>query len=125
MKVNDVNCEALIDTGCTKCIVHVSLCSRWKGENVSVMTVSGESYECMGTGMVQLQLVTGVSVSMSALVVPSKPLDLGFILGMNGIAALQGVRTCSPNDVRFGITEVRLQQLQRLTHQTLITGILE
>ena len=89
------------------------------------MTVSGESYECMGTGMVQLQLVTGVSVSMSALVVPSKPLDLGFILGMNGIAALQGVRTCSPNDVRFGITEVRLQQLQRLTHQTLITGILE
>ena len=57
MKVKDVNSEALIDSGCRKCIVYVSLCSRWK-ENISVMTVSGESYKCMVTEMVQLQLAS-------------------------------------------------------------------
>lgn len=53
--------------------------------------------------MVQLQLASSVSVSVSVLVVPSKPLNNGFILGMNGITALHGVRVRSPNDVRFGI----------------------
>ncbi|KAK4294952.1 hypothetical protein Pmani_032459 [Petrolisthes manimaculis] len=103
-----MDCETLVDTGCTRCIAHVSLCSQWTRENVSVRTVSGEFYECMGTGVVQVQLPSGVSVSLNVIVVPSKPLNFDFILGMNGITALHGVRVCSPRDVRFGIEEVGL-----------------
>ena len=54
--LNGVNCDALIDTGCTKCIVHASLCSRWTRENVSVTTVSGERYKCLGTSWIQAGL---------------------------------------------------------------------
>ncbi len=105
--VDGVNCDALVDTGCTQCIAHVSVCSRWTRGNVSVRTVSGEHYLCMGTGVVQVQLLSGVSVSVSVLVVSSKPLNFDFILGMNGIGALHGVTVSSPNEVRFGIEEVQ------------------
>lgn len=107
MTVNGVSTEALIDTGSTKCIAHVSLCPHWSKENVEVVTVSGESYQCMGTGVVQVQLASGMSVSVSAIIVPSKPLNFGFILGMNGITALGGVTVCSPKDIRFGAEEVQ------------------
>ena len=107
MTVNDVKCETLIDTGCTKCIVHMSLCAQWTKEKVSVITLSGEPYKCVGTGTVLVQLSSGVSVSVSAIVVPYKPLNFSFILGMNGIAALRGVKVYSPSDVRFGIEEVQ------------------
>ena len=95
LNVNDVNCEALVDTGSTKCIAHVSLCSRWTAERVNVVTVSGESYECMGSGVVQVCLASGVSVPVSVVVASSMPLNFAFILGMNGITALHGVRVRS------------------------------
>lgn len=105
LNINDVNCEALVDTGSTKCIAHVSLCSSWTKERVNVVTVSGESYECMGSGVVQVCLASGVSVPVSVVVVSSKPLNFAFILGMNGITALRGVRVRSPTDVVFGLEE--------------------
>ena len=53
--------------------------------------------------MVQVQLPSGVSVYVGAIVVASKPLDFDFILGMNGVRSLRCVRVCLPNDVWFGI----------------------
>ena len=76
--VNGVNCDVLIDIGCTKCIVHASLSSRWIRENVSVTTVSGERSKCLGTSEVKIQLHSGGSVSVSELVVPFKPLNYEF-----------------------------------------------
>ena len=105
--VNGVSADALVDTGCTKCIVHVSLCPRWKRDNVNVTTVSGERYQCMGTSEVQIQLFSGACVTVSALVVPFKPLDYDFILGMNCVRALHGVTVNSSEDVRFGVEECR------------------
>lgn len=70
---------------------------------MSLTTVSGERYWCMGSGKVNIQLLSGVTVTVSALVVSSKPLDCDFILGMNGVKALKGVTVNSPNDVRFGV----------------------
>ena len=103
--VNGVNCDALVDTGCTKCIVHASLCSRWTRENVNVTTVSGERYKCLGTSEVQIQLHSGASVTVSALVVSFKPLNYDFILGMNCVMALHGVTVSSSRKVRFGIED--------------------
>ena len=106
--VNGVSADALVDTGCTKCIVHVSLCPRWKRDNVNVTTVSGERYQCMGTSEVQIQLFSGACVTVSALVVPFKPLDYDFILGMNCVSALHGVTVNSSEDVRFALRNVGL-----------------
>lgn len=96
--VNDVSCDALIDTGCSKGIVHAPLCSRWT-------TVSGERLECMGSGEVKVKLLTGASVTVGVPVVPFKPLNYDFILGMNCVRALHGVTVRSAYDVRFGIEE--------------------
>lgn len=63
LTINGMDCETLVDTGCTRCIAHVSLCSQWTRENVSVRTVSGEFYECLGTGVVQVRLPSGLLVS--------------------------------------------------------------
>ena len=103
--VNGVNCDAFIDTGCTKCIVHAPLCSQWTRESVNVTTVSGERYQCMGTSQVRVQLRSGASATVSALVVPFKPLHYDFILGMNCVRALHGVTVRSSRDVYFGIEE--------------------
>lgn len=103
--VNDVNCDALIDTGCTKSIVHAPLCSRWTKGNVCVTTVSGERFQCVGSGEVQVKLLSGAFVTVSALVVPFKPLNYDFILGMNCVRALHGVTVRSATDVRFGIED--------------------
>lgn len=106
MFVNGVNCNALVDTGCTRCIIYAPLCAQWKKENINVTTVSGERYQCMGTSSVHIQLFSGESVIVSALVVPFKPLNYDFILGMNCIIALQGVTVYSCDNVHFGIENI-------------------
>ncbi|MPC95125.1 hypothetical protein E2C01_090321 [Portunus trituberculatus] len=59
----------------------------------------------MGSGVVKVCLASGVSVHVSVVVASSKPLNFAFILGMNGITALHGVRVCSQTDVVFGLEE--------------------
>lgn len=77
-----------------------------KKENINVTTVSGEHYQCMGTSSVSIQLFSGASVTMSALVVTFKPLNYDFILGMNCVMALHGVTVYSCDNIYFGIENV-------------------
>ena len=107
LAVDGVSCEALVDTGCTKSIAHVSLCSNWRRQVVSVTTLSGEWHQCEGTGKVHVQLPSGAAVSVDVLVVASRPLNFDFILGMNGVEALQGVTVRAADNVRFGIEEIQ------------------
>lgn len=103
LKVSGVPCEALVDTGCTQSIAHVSVCRRWNKRRVSVTTVSGQRHWCEGTGVVDVTLQSGHTVSMDVLVVAQKPLGFSFILGMNGVNAMKGVTVYSCTDIRFGI----------------------
>ncbi|KAG0722270.1 hypothetical protein GWK47_044791 [Chionoecetes opilio] len=59
----------------------------------------------MGMGEVHVQLLSGPSVTMSALVMRTRPLGFDFVMGMNGIHALRGVTVRSLDDVKFGIEE--------------------
>ncbi|MPC58707.1 hypothetical protein E2C01_052714 [Portunus trituberculatus] len=70
-----------------------------------MVTVSREPYECMGSGVVQVCLASGVSVPMSVVAISSKPLNFAFILSMNGITALHDIRVRSQTDVLFGLEE--------------------
>ncbi|KAG0699585.1 hypothetical protein GWK47_002949 [Chionoecetes opilio] len=81
------------------------MCSRWKKVNVSMTTMRGERCECMGMGEVHVQLLSGPSVTMRALVMRTRPLGFDFVMGMNGINALRGVTVRSLDNVKFGIEE--------------------
>ncbi|KAG0723101.1 hypothetical protein GWK47_043274 [Chionoecetes opilio] len=102
MWVNGVLTTALVDTGSSRCIAHVSCCSLWKQEVVSVLTVSHKEYFCKGTGIVRLHLSNGVSADVDVLVVDSTPFGFPFIHGMNGIGALGGATVTVERLVRFG-----------------------
>ncbi|MPC30392.1 hypothetical protein E2C01_023655 [Portunus trituberculatus] len=101
MWVNGVLTTALVDTGCSRCIAHVSCCSSWKHEVVSILTVSGKEYFCKGMGIVNLHLNNGKAVSVDVLVVETTPLGFPFILGMNGIVALGGATVDEERRVRW------------------------
>lgn len=103
--VDEVSCGALVDTGCTKGIVHVSMCFRWTRKDMCVTTVSGERYSCQGTSVVRVQLPSGVHAFVEVLVVSTRPLNFNFILGMNGVRAFRGVTVRTPSDVQFGVDE--------------------
>ena len=102
LSVDGAACDALLDTGCSLCVAHVSVCRNWSRDAVSVMTVSGDRYWCEGTGVVEVRSQSGDAVSVRVLVVSRKPLGFEFILGMNGVSALGGVAVSAENHVRFG-----------------------
>ena len=102
--VNGANLAALVDSGCTRTLVHESVCRRWRGGAVRVVTVSGEQLECAGTSDVSIA-VSSCAVEVSALVVRERPLGFGVILGMDAIQALGGVTVRSPCEVRFACEE--------------------
>ena len=102
LQVNGVHCDALVDTGCTKSIAHISVCQKWNKRKVSVTTVSGQQHWCEGTGQVNVALQSGHTATVDVLVVTQRPLGLPFILGMNGVDAMNGVTVSSSRSVRFG-----------------------
>ena len=109
LEVNNTQCEALVDTGCTQSIAHASVCQRWDKRRVSVVTVSGQRHWCEGTGRVDVTLHSGHTASIDVLVVAQKPLGFPFVLGMNGVDALNGVTICNSSDIRFGIEQQAVQ----------------
>ena len=95
-------CLALIDSGCSHCIVHAPYCASWTMKTVDVMTVSGERQRCEGVGRVKLRVGNGSSVVVDVYVVDFKPLGFEFILGINGISALGGVTILPSLATLFG-----------------------
>ena len=80
-----------MDSGCSQCICDVTCCDRWRRWHVAVETIDGQRMRCLGTGTVQLRVQDVGEVSVDV-VVDRSPLGFKFILGMNGITALGGVR---------------------------------
>ena len=71
-----------------------------------MITLSGERYVCDGRGKVTVQTMSGALIELDVLVSARKPLNFSFILGMNGVRALQGVSVSASNAVNFGIDAV-------------------
>ena len=92
--------KVLVNTGCSRCVAHVSCCKKWRKEDVAILTISGEEQRCEGTGVVSLGLDNGASVDMG-----DKPLGFPFVLGMNGVTALGRVSVNAHRQVRFGVED--------------------
>uniref|UniRef100_A0A5S6QCD8 RNase H domain-containing protein n=1 Tax=Trichuris muris TaxID=70415 RepID=A0A5S6QCD8_TRIMR len=102
VKVNGLYRRALVDSGCTKCIVHTSCCDSWRERRINVTTISGELLRCIGTASVRLQPSEESQATVQAIVTDRKPLDFDLIIGMGGITALGGVSIGRQGEVRFG-----------------------
>ncbi|XP_043217877.1 uncharacterized protein LOC122379609 [Amphibalanus amphitrite] len=70
------------------------------------MAVNGSRLPSSGVTEVAVQLKSGgPAVTLSAVVVPDKPLGVDMLVGMTGIAALGGVTVRAADDVVFGASE--------------------
>ena len=97
--------KVLVDTGCLRCVAHISCCKKWRKEDVAILTISGEEQRCEGTGVVHLRLDNGASVDVKVFVVSDKPLGFPFVLGMNGVTAFGGVSVNAHRQVQFGLED--------------------
>ena len=102
-------CLALVDSGCSHCIVLAPYCASWTRKSADVMTVSGQRQRCEGVGRVKLRVCNGSSVVVGVYVVDFKPLGFVFILGINGISALGSVTILPSLATRFGSTNTDKQ----------------
>jgi len=93
---------ALVDSGCSQCIVYEPCCVPWQRKNVSVVTFNGQKQNCEGVGHIRLQVRDGDSVEVDAFVTNFKPLAFECVLRLNGYKSLAGVTILPPLDVRFG-----------------------
>ena len=91
ISVDGAICLALIDSGCSHCIVHAPYCASWTRKRADVVTVSGQRQRCEDVGRVKLCVGNGSPLVVDVYVVDFKPLGFEFILGINGISALGGV----------------------------------
>lgn len=85
ISVDGVMRTALVDSGCSRCIIYEPCCASWERRSVSVVTVGGQKQCCEGVGRICLQVHEDKSVGVDALVVNFKPLGFECILGVNGI----------------------------------------
>ncbi|XP_043201309.1 uncharacterized protein LOC122370107 [Amphibalanus amphitrite] len=63
--------------------------------------MSGDEFQCTGSGSADVVTVTGQRARVSVLVVSERPLGVELIIGMSGISSLGGVSVQSPSQVRF------------------------
>ena len=54
--------------------------------------MNGQMMRCAGTGKVRIRTSEGAEVDVNVLVVHERPLGFEFILGMNALTALGGVK---------------------------------
>lgn len=104
MLVDGRPCVALIDTGCSCCLVYKPLCKSWDPRAVSVVTMNGQNQSCVGVGSVDVCVCDSVGdvAKVDVCVIDFKPLGYDFVLGMNGIMSLGGLSIFSSGGVSLG-----------------------
>ena len=66
-----------------------------------MVTVNGQQQQCEGVSQTRIATPNGNTVCVEALVVDFKPLGFCFLMGMNGIVALDGVSISATRDIYF------------------------
>ena len=106
VSVDGAICLALVDSGCSHCIVQAPYCEWWTRKRADLMTVSCQRQHCEGVGRVQLRACNGDSMVIGVYVVDFMPLGFEFVLGINGISALGGVTIFPSLATRFGLAKM-------------------
>ena len=91
VKIDNVQCSALVDTECSQFIVSTNCCQMWRKQGVDVMTINGLSQACYGVGTVTIYDEKSNTAEVDILVMQEKPLGYDLLLGIDAIRALGGV----------------------------------
>ena len=83
--VDGRNCQVMVDTGCTRTIVHVGMCDKWFRKSVAMTQIGGTDWRCQGTSKVRVTVGAGVEVEVRANVSSVKPFGFECVLGMDAI----------------------------------------
>ena len=79
--INGVMCDALIDSGCTHCLVRSSVCGPPSGHMTEVLTIDGKSMTSKGVTSVNLQVDERTPIVVDMLAVDGDLLGFDFLLG--------------------------------------------
>ena len=102
LQVNGRRCRAMVDSGCTRTLVHVDWCKKWTRRDVGMLTVTEEKWRCLGAANVRIVVPGGSAVDVEAYVVSSKPFGFPCIMGLDAMDKLGGVMIRSDRTVQFG-----------------------
>uniref|UniRef100_A0A5S6QFN5 Peptidase A2 domain-containing protein n=2 Tax=Trichuris muris TaxID=70415 RepID=A0A5S6QFN5_TRIMR len=102
IQVDGVDRRALVDSGCTSCVVHAPCCRRWSKQPTSLYTISGDKLRCAGVGTATLELREGHAVEVDVIVSEQKPLGFDLVLGIHAIQRLGGMFLDHQGDVQLG-----------------------
>ena len=92
----------MVDSGCTRTIVHEGMCDKWFRKSVAMTQIGGTEWRCQGTSKVQVTVGGGVKVEVRANVSSVKPFGFECVLGMDAIKKLKGVNVVDETTVSFG-----------------------
>uniref|UniRef100_A0A5S6QJ31 Uncharacterized protein n=1 Tax=Trichuris muris TaxID=70415 RepID=A0A5S6QJ31_TRIMR len=108
IQVDGVDRRALVDSGCTSCVVHAPCCRRWSKQPTSLYTISGDKLRCAGVGTATLELREGHAVEVDVIVSEQKPLGFDLVLGIHAIQRLGGMFLDHQGDVLLGPLNARI-----------------
>ena len=92
----------MVDSGCTRTIVHASRCTTWRSGNVVMTQIGGSGWRCQGTASVCVAVDGGDRVDVVANVSRTKPFGFECVLGMDAITKLGGATIVDATTVLFG-----------------------
>ena len=99
VRVGECDVSALVDTGCTKSLVHVGIAGECYGQS-NLIAFDGTNVRCLGLSKVML-VVNNQTIVTEMMVVESIVCDFKIVLGMDVIKQLGGV-TVGGGGVAFG-----------------------
>ncbi|KFD56609.1 hypothetical protein M513_02285, partial [Trichuris suis] len=102
IRVDGVNRRALVDSGCTTCIVHMPGCRRWKKQPTSLRTITGDDLRCAGVGTAKLEPRERQATVVDVIVSEQRPLGFDIVLGIHAIRRLGGMFLDRHGGVQLG-----------------------
>ena len=102
VRVNGSWCQAMVDSGCTRTIVHASKCKKWRRRAVVMKQIGGDGWRCQGTAKVLVEAKGGGEAEVSVNVTTAKPFGFECVLGMDVIKRMGGVTILDEATAVFG-----------------------
>ena len=102
VKIDYVQCSALVDTECSQSKVSANHCQMWRKQQVDVMTINGLSQASCGVGTVMICDEKGDTAEVDVLVMQEKPFAYNLLLGIDAIRAFKGVMITAAGGMTLG-----------------------
>ena len=102
LSVDGRECRAMVDSGCTRTLIHEDWCTTWQRQDVGTLTIAEERWSCLGVAHVRIVTACGTVAEVEAFVLSRKPFGFPCILGLDATDQMGGVTIRDDRTVKFG-----------------------